>query len=162
MRKVDIENLLKGVKNEFYSNDFTNGDCLNLVVALHDHLKSKNIKSHVVPIMRNTSASNMTAFFDHAVLFVEIEGQSIENGFNSKYTFDVNGSDAYANWTESSPYYNERNMIFWINSPPKYLESFCVMSQESHGDTIMKKLLNNKNLRNSIFKYFQLIQTQSI
>ena len=156
MLKANIENLLKGVKNEFYSNDFTNGDCLNLVVALHDYLQSKNITSHVVPIMRNTSTKDMTAFFDHAVLFVEIEGQSIENGFNSEYTFDVNGSNAYVNWVESSPYYNARNMIFWINSPPKDLDSFCEISQEYHGDTVMKKLLNNKNLRNSIYNYFEL------
>lgn len=160
MRKSTIENLLIGVKKEFYLNDFENGDCLNLAVSLHDYLKSKGITSHVLPIMRNAAKDDMTAVFDHAALFIEIEGQSIAKGFNPDYTFDANGSNAYVKWVKSSPFYDEQNMMFWINSPPRDLEEFCKLSQEKHGDTIMKKLLNNKILRNGLMKYFNSINQE--
>lgn len=153
MRKEDIENLMKKAKANFFMNDFENGDCLNLSVAFHSFLSSIKINSHVIPIMRHVDQNDLSVLFDHAVLFIEIEEREIDKNFSSEYTFDINGSNAYDKWIESSTFKDE--VRFWANKPPSDLEQFCATSQEQYGDIHMKKMLNNKILRDEIFDFLK-------
>lgn len=150
MTSQELNSYYSKVKKEFFSNNFENGDCLNLAVAMHEFLISKKIKSHVIPVMRNFSPFDLSVVFDHAVLLVEIDNYHIELGFDSNYSFDVNGNNAYQRWIENSSFKNTEGIKFWINRPPENLEDFCASSQDLYGDEFLKKMLNNKELRDRI------------
>ena len=125
---------------------------------MHNYLKEQGIKSHVIPLMRNASAYDFTPLFDHAILLVELEKYYFSDGLNSKYTFDINGNDAYERWITTSPFYKDPSIKFWLNKPPSDLEEFCAASQEKYGDEPMRKMLNNRILRNNIQNYLNSLK----
>ena len=164
MNNQFIKTIFSEIANNFNSNRFKDGDCLNLAVAVHEVLSEIGIKTDVIAIMRSDTIDEDEEEYDerlsHAAIHFSATGEEVANFIHSANdtTFDINGNNAYTNWS------NKWNQIqielgeiqedFWVEKiDSDKLREYLKTAEENYGCKIENKLVDNLLLRNQIKEY---------
>lgn len=141
---------VNSINHELGYIDFTEGNCLNFAVALHEILNINEVESKIVVIKRYIPESE-ESIFSHAVC-LPIDGK---NQFKWENAFDSHGDNAIENWTNKVQINADivgYSTSFSIKTYDLNVNELCDMVERKYGDCTLNLLVNNPSLQKEIIR----------
>lgn len=163
MTSIDLLNIISAINDKFGEDEFIEGHCLNLAVALHSALLSMGLKSQVVKIMRSDtydfeSDDGYDEKLSHVALYFDENQLELSSILLDKLTFDIKGDRAAINWpiqwNQVQMEIREPQEDFWTEIiEDADIEDFLEFAETEYGNANENKMINKPELRNEIKEF---------